>query len=867
MPQSPILGGFSRSRSPNAADNEAINLAVEVIETKDGKVPGFLFGTAGLDLVATVGTGPIRGVHELNDTLYVVSGGDVYSLSTTGVQTLCGVIGDVATPVSMFDNGRQMMIVDGVGGWLVPGGYPLTGGTIQGEATNPANGAPITLTGMAGGLYAVNDEITLQGSTGSQSSYPILTVTKVINNPVTVFSLPNAGSAYNTGVATTTTIQGQPGIGTDLTLNVTASNGAITAVSVADGGANYAVNDTGMVGTGNGYYRVSSVNAGAVTGIIVIVPGTTYGTAAGVATTAGIAVPANVGTGFTLNVTAAGGPITGYSVANGGQNYVIGNVGFVSGGSGDATYLVTSVGPTGMVTGFSVTQGGAIGSPCLTFTQQSTTGSGSGFALTSPTFGAFVGLVPVMLPFPNPIIGGISDGFGLLVFLGSQNLAASNELDLSTWPALSYGVVDQSPDNCVSLAVLHDECYVLCEKSSAVWVDAGVANFAFQQLTGVHMEYGCMAPFSVAKAGEELLWLSRNEQGQGIVVKAAAYQIQPISTQAMIAEFDTYANLGDAIGYARQQGGHVFYVLTFPQADKTWVYDITASQLAGAPLWHRLASWGDGAWRRHWGNCFTPWKPSVTLIPETTTYQANSVTIGAAQLTSAQQLNGLPPTFAAAVFSVWLDMPDTNADGLQITFEKQGTASTPSLFFQIENDAEGAPQITVKAWDTTQTIIVSATYDFTVWAAWVNILISIDTATQQLQVFANTIVSNELVETMLTPVSISWTSAHPINGENLWLNIVGSQAAFADDGGVLVLLGTLGYQASSTGLAAGAVWNNGQTVGIVPGVTPDPSAAPVYFGSITQAALLALGGGNLPLTNPGVGTNQLWNNGDLVAIA
>ncbi len=98
-----------------------------------------------------------------------------------------------------------------------------------------------------------------------------------------------------------------------------------------------------------------------------------------------------------------------------------------------------------------------------------------------------------------------------------------------------------------------------------------------------------------------------------------------------------------------------------------------------------------------------------------------------------------------------------------------------------------------------------------------------------------------------------------------------------NDGGLLAVVSPpAGYPLAPDGLAPGALWNNdlaatpsngGGAISIVPGVTPNPAAAPVYFGQITAANLLILGGGNLPLTNPGPGTMQLWNDGGMVAIA
>ncbi|WP_261505714.1 hypothetical protein [Burkholderia multivorans] len=88
--------------------------------------------------------------------------------------------------------------------------------------------------------------------------------------------------------------------------------------------------------------------------------------------------------------------------------------------------------------------------------------------------------------------------------------------------------------------------------------------------------------------------------------------------------------------------------------------------------------------------------------------------------------------------------------------------------------------------------------------------------------------------------------------------------SFLNDGGVLWMTAPLNYPTSPLGLPTGAVWYNGGTVSVIPGGSG--TGAPVFFGSITASALLALGGGGLPTSNPGV-TNQLWNNGGVISIA
>lgn len=86
---------------------------------------------------------------------------------------------------------------------------------------------------------------------------------------------------------------------------------------------------------------------------------------------------------------------------------------------------------------------------------------------------------------------------------------------------------------------------------------------------------------------------------------------------------------------------------------------------------------------------------------------------------------------------------------------------------------------------------------------------------------------------------------------------------------VLHITTATGWPTSATGLAAGKVWangGNGGVVTVVPGVTPDPFASPLIFGTETSADLLMIGGGNLPTADPHV-AGQLWNNSNVVNVS
>jgi hypothetical protein len=175
-----------------------------------------------------------------------------------------------------------------------------------------------------------------------------------------------------------------------------------------------------------------------------------------------------------------------------------------------------------------------------------------------------------------------------------------------TFPGSFFSLKDSSSDNLVTLMENERELWLIGERNSEVWYNAGGANFSFSRIPGVSPQIGCAAKHSIARLGTKLAWLGKNEQGENFVVVTNQYDYDRISNHGVETAIASYPLTSDAIGWAYEEEGHWFYVLTFPTADKTWVYDLKASDAAGKPQWHQRASFtsSTGAFHRHRGNCF-----------------------------------------------------------------------------------------------------------------------------------------------------------------------------------------------------------------------------------------------------------------------
>ena len=109
--KTPILGQAYVARTVNAADNRMVNLFPEAVPS-DGKDSGFLNRVPGLRKLATVGTGPIRGLwtHQTGgEDAYVASGSEFYKIYPDYTYVKLGDISGTG-PVSIADNGSQLFI-------------------------------------------------------------------------------------------------------------------------------------------------------------------------------------------------------------------------------------------------------------------------------------------------------------------------------------------------------------------------------------------------------------------------------------------------------------------------------------------------------------------------------------------------------------------------------------------------------------------------------------------------------------------------------------------------------------------------------------------------------------------------------------
>lgn len=172
------------------------------------------------------------------------------------------------------------------------------------------------------------------------------------------------------------------------------------------------------------------------------------------------------------------------------------------------------------------------------------------------------------------------DSYFITNELDSGRIHFSSQNDGTGWDASEVATAESNTDDIVGLGVAKGELWVFGKESTEIWYNAANASGApFSPRAGLEMRVGCGAKQSIVLMNDTLIWLDN----RGFIVQSSVssfirntnsgYDIVPITDEAITTEILGYSRRDDAIGMSYNYRGHLMYQITFPTAQKTWVYD------------------------------------------------------------------------------------------------------------------------------------------------------------------------------------------------------------------------------------------------------------------------------------------------------
>lgn len=170
-------------------------------------------------------------------------------------------------------------------------------------------------------------------------------------------------------------------------------------------------------------------------------------------------------------------------------------------------------------------------------------------------------------------------------------------VDPTVWPAAQIGFAGSGGGALRAGIADHSVLMLFGDVYTEFWQDAGNPQLPYSIISGSAAEFGLSAPFSLAKFDNSVVGLFQNRTGGVVVGRMSGFGFHRISNQDIDQIMDSYAAVSDALGYSFTINGHPLYVISFPSAGASWMFDGLSNN------WTELQSPSGGRfWGAHFAN-------------------------------------------------------------------------------------------------------------------------------------------------------------------------------------------------------------------------------------------------------------------------
>lgn len=271
-----------------------------------------------------------------------------------------------------------------------------------------------------------------------------------------------------------------------------------------------------------------------------------------------------------------------------------------------------------------------------------------------------------------------ASGFFVAPQPSTQQFWVSNFNDGATWGALAFASASSYSDNILAVDNLAGNLLIFSEQHMEFWQNSGLTPQPFTPILSAANEFGIAAIFSRAHVDQTIIFLAQTREGQAQIVQVTGFNAQVVSTTDLDYIISQLPTVSDAVGMAYELGKHKFYQITFPIANRSFLFDCSTR------LWSETQTGASIVPSRHWGNLSSYYSGGLVVTDyatnqiykfSDTTYTDNGQTI-VREITTRHLLSEFN---RIRVSLLYLDM-ETGV-GLQT-----GQGSNPQIMLQYSKD-------------------------------------------------------------------------------------------------------------------------------------------------------------------------------------
>ena len=145
--------------------------------------------------------------------------------------------------------------------------------------------------------------------------------------------------------------------------------------------------------------------------------------------------------------------------------------------------------------------------------------------------------------------------------------------DGTNWDALDFATAESAPDGLVRVLVDHGQLLLFGTSTVEPWGSIGNSDSPFAPVKGAVAQFGLAARWSLVPFNDSVAFLAQNKLGQVQVMMMEGNVPRPISTPEIDSLINGYAAVSDATAMSYMDRGHPIYIINFPTAMKSWMFD------------------------------------------------------------------------------------------------------------------------------------------------------------------------------------------------------------------------------------------------------------------------------------------------------
>ncbi len=180
----------------------------------------------------------------------------------------------------------------------------------------------------------------------------------------------------------------------------------------------------------------------------------------------------------------------------------------------------------------------------------------------------------------NPGYIDFQDTYFIAADLVSNQWRLSKFNDGLVWPsgASNVGMLETKPDLLVATVAFNRQLFVMGQDTTEIWHDVGNTLFPYQRDNSISIDYGCISPQTIASGFGLLVWLAANEKAGPTIVYSTGGKPNTLSTDGINFVLDKLENPEISSAFLFEEDGHIFYQITFPLDEVTYLYDFETNK-------------------------------------------------------------------------------------------------------------------------------------------------------------------------------------------------------------------------------------------------------------------------------------------------